>query len=64
MYAMMGTRPDIALSVSVVSRYGLNLTQEHWNAVMRILCYLRTTISTELVYKGDLRPLVGYSDAD
>jgi hypothetical protein len=64
MYAMMGTRPDIALSVSVVSRYGSNPTQEHWNAVIRILRYLRTTISTELVYKGDLRPLAGYSDAD
>jgi hypothetical protein len=26
MYAMIGTRPDIALSVSVVSRYSSNLT--------------------------------------
>jgi hypothetical protein len=64
MYAMLGTRPDIAFAVSVVSRYASNPTEAHWKAVKRILRYLRSTITLELVYKGDLKPLVGYSDAD
>ena len=41
MYAMLGTRPDIAYAVSVVSRYGSNLNEAHWKAVKRIFRYLR-----------------------
>ena len=41
MYAMLGTRPDIAYAVSVVSRYGLNPNESHWKAVKRIFRYLR-----------------------
>ena len=41
----MGTRPDIAYAVSVVSRYGSNSNDEHWKAVKRIFRYLRSTIN-------------------
>lgn len=64
MYAMLGTRPDIAYAVSVVSRFSANPTTDHWLAVQRILRYLRGTLDLELAFSGDLRPLVGYSDAD
>ena len=64
MYAMLGTRPDIAFAVSVVSRYASNPTEAHWRAVKRIFRYLRSTITLELVYTGDFKPLLGYSDAD
>ena len=64
MYAMLGTRPDIAFAVSIVSRYSANPTLEHWAAVARIFRYLRGTADLELVFTGDLSPLVGYSDAD
>ncbi len=57
MYAMLGTRPDIAYAVSLVSRYSANPTQAHWNAVIRIFRYLRGTVHYELVYKGSSKSL-------
>ena len=44
-YAMMGTRPDIAASVGVVSKYLANPGEEHWKAVKRIIRYLKGTAS-------------------
>ena len=64
MYAMLGTRPDIAYAVSVVSRYGSNLNKSHWKAVKRVFRYLRDTVNYQLVFRGDLKPLTGYTDAD
>ena len=64
MYAMLGTRPDIAYAVSVVSRYGSNPNEAHWKAVKRIFRYLRHTVNHQLVFRGDLKPLSGYTDAD
>lgn len=64
MYAMLGTRPDIAYAVSLVSRYSANPTPAHWNAVVRIFRYLRGTVHYELVYKGSLEDLTGYTDSD
>lgn len=64
MYAMLGTRPDIAYAVSLVSRYAANPTPAHWSAVVRIFRYLRGTVHYELVYKGSLKELCGYTDSD
>lgn len=61
---MLGTRPDIAYAVSLVSRYSANPTPAHWNAVVRIFRYLRGTVHYELVYKGSLEDLTGYTDSD
>jgi len=64
MYAMLGTRPDIAYAVSVVSRFAANPDQSHKAAVTRILRYLRKTVNYVLVFKGTLSDLAGYTDAD
>lgn len=64
MYAMLGTRPDIAYSVSVVNRYASNPGPGHWQAVKRIFHYLPGTINLKLTYRGNLQPLTGYADAD
>lgn len=64
MYAMLGTRPDIAFAVSVVSRYASNPDESHWKAVKRIFRYLNGTRDWHLVFRGDLKPLTGYTDAD
>ncbi|RKK64725.1 Retrovirus-related Pol polyprotein from transposon TNT 1-94 [Fusarium oxysporum] len=64
MYAMLGTRPDIAFAVSLCSRYLVNPTNEHVQAVKRIMRYLRGTINLGLAFSGPLRPLVGYTDSD
>ena len=64
MYAMLGTRPDIAYAVSVVSRFAANPDQSHKSAVTRILRYLRKTVSYALVFKRVFHELASYSDAD
>jgi hypothetical protein len=63
-YAMLGTRPDIACAVSLWSRYLGNPTNEHVQAVKRVTRYLRGTIDLGLTFSGPLRPLVGYTDSD
>jgi hypothetical protein len=64
MYAMLGTRPDIAFAVSAVSRYAARPTQQHRSAVQRIFRYLRKTINYVLVFRGELAALAGYTDSD
>ena len=64
MYAMLDTRPDIAYAVSIMSRYGSNPNKAHWKAVKRIFRYLRQTVDYQLVFRGDLKSLSGYTDAD
>jgi len=63
-YAMLGTRPDIAQSCSEVSRYMSNPGQTHWIAVKRILRYLKGTIDNGLVFSGSNVTLSGYTDSD
>ena len=72
MYAMVGTRPDIAFAVGAVSRYASNPGELHWRAVKRILRYLKGTAGRGLVFSGSLTQdkgsagvtVIGYSDAD
>jgi hypothetical protein len=64
MYAMLGTRPDLAFAVSVVSRFASNPTTTHLKAVKRIFRYLRSTIRMGLVFRGSIEPLTGYTDSD
>lgn len=64
MYAMLGTRPDLAFAVSIISRYASNPTDKHIQAVKRIFIYLQGTIDFVLVYRGELLPLNGFTDAD
>uniref|UniRef100_A0A8I7B3U5 Polyprotein n=1 Tax=Hordeum vulgare subsp. vulgare TaxID=112509 RepID=A0A8I7B3U5_HORVV len=64
MYAMLCTRPDINLAISLVGRYQSNPGAEHWTAVKNILKYLKRTKEMFLVYGGDEELVVkGYVDA-
>lgn len=59
------TRPDIAFSVSVVSQYMNNPTEEHMTTVQRILRYLKMTPGKGLFFKKNAaRGVEVYSDAD
>ena len=58
------TRPDIAYSVSRLSRYTSNLGKDHWEALVRVLRYLKYTITYVLYYTGYPLVLEGYSDAN
>ena len=64
MYAMLCTRPDVNLAVSLVGRYQSNPGKEHWTAVKNILKYLKRTKDMFLVYGVDEELVVkGYVDA-
>ena len=64
---LVNTRPDIAFSVGVVSRYMEAPGKEHWAAIKHILRYLKGTVGLGCNYErgADLKPfLMGYSDSD
>jgi hypothetical protein len=52
MYAMLSTRPDVALALSLTRRFQSNLGVSHWKAVKGILKYLWNTKDMVLVYGG------------
>ena len=59
------TRPDIGFAVSVVSQYMHNPTEEHMDALFRILKYLKGTPGKGLFFKkSGNRNIEVYSDAD
>lgn len=59
------TRPDIAYAVSVVSQYMHNPSEEHTNAVTRILRYLKASPGKGLMFrKNNHLNIDGYTDAD
>ena len=43
MYAMLGTRPNLAYAVSAVSKFNSCLITDHQSATGRVLRYLQTT---------------------
>ena len=64
MYAMLRTRPDVCLAISLAGRYQSNPGVDHWTAVKNILKYLKRTKYMFLVYGGDKELVVnGYVDA-
>ena len=48
-----GTRPDIAYAVNQVARYMDNPGILHWNAVLRIIYYLKGTLSKGIEFRGN-----------
>src|SRR4051812_47428067 len=64
MYAMLCTRPDVCLAISLAGRYQSNPGVDHLTAVKNILKYLKRTKELFLVYGGDKELIVkGYVDA-
>src|SRR6187399_3171111 len=64
MYAMLCTRPDVNLAISLVGRYQSDPGMEHWTAVKNILKHLKSTKDMFIVYGGDEELVVkGYVDA-
>ena len=49
MYAMLSTRPYVALAISLTNHFQSNPGKEHWNAVKNISKYLQKTQDMFLV---------------
>ncbi|XP_074301242.1 secreted RxLR effector protein 161-like [Silene latifolia] len=64
MFLMNCTRPDIAYAISRLSRYTHNPSAEHWNALHRLLKYLKGKIDLCLHYGKFPAVLEGYCDAN
>ncbi|GAA5832303.1 hypothetical protein JCM3770_000536, partial [Rhodotorula araucariae] len=67
MYAMLGTRPDLAHAVGVLGRHANRPDDSHWAAAVRVCQYLKGTLDHGIEYAPDDSPLVGfeaYSDSD
>jgi hypothetical protein len=62
MYLMIGTRPDIAFALSILSRFVSRPQSHHQAAIQRLFRYLKASESLKITYRrGDL---IGYTDAD
>ncbi|PIL29731.1 transcription factor [Ganoderma sinense ZZ0214-1] len=64
MYATMGTRPDVTFTVTVLSQFMQNPGHAHWDAIKRVLRYLKGMRELWLVYSDDNNGLRGFSDAN
>jgi len=66
MYLMVGTRPDLAFALSVLSRFAAAPTATHMRAMHRLFAYLAGTPDYGIQYRsfGDTDGLVGFGDAD
>ncbi|GKD51252.1 hypothetical protein Tco_1280228, partial [Tanacetum coccineum] len=62
MNAMTCTRPDIAFAASKLSNYTSNPDTQHWQAIQRVLKYLKKTMNYSLIYLGYPLVLEGYTD--
>ena len=59
------TRPDISFPMSVVSQFLQSPCDRHWDAVIRILRYIKGTPGQGVLYENRYHTqIVGYCDAD
>ncbi|GKE21200.1 hypothetical protein Tco_1432712 [Tanacetum coccineum] len=63
MYVMTCTRRDIAFVVGRLSRYTSNPITQHWQAIQKVLKYLKKTMDYSLTYTSYSLVLKGYTNA-
>jgi hypothetical protein len=56
-YLTHQTRPDLALAVNVLSQYQTDCREHDWQALIRIIRYLKGTIDLGLFYHKDSNPV-------
>lgn len=65
MYAMVGSRPDLAYAVGLVCRYMSKPARSHWLAVKWIMRYIKGALKVNLTFKrGEDFKIRGYYDSD
>ena len=65
LYLMIGTCPDISYTVTHLSQFSTNPSEDHYKAALHVCCYLVGTQDYKLVYlsKSD-KGLCAYTDSD
>ncbi|XP_015160008.1 uncharacterized mitochondrial protein AtMg00240-like [Solanum tuberosum] len=59
------TRSDISFPVSVVSQFMTSPCDSHWDAVVRILRYIKSALGKGLLFEDQgHKHITGYTDAD
>jgi hypothetical protein len=58
MYAMLGTRLDLAFTVSTLSKYCINLSPQYAQAIQRVFRYLKKTLDYGITFGGALNPAI------
>ena len=60
------TRLDLAYALSIVSQFMQNLGEQHMNAIMRILRYLKSSLGKGILFtkNKDYQSIDAYTDAD
>jgi hypothetical protein len=64
MYLASATRPDVSFAMSKLSQFVSNPGDDHWNALGRVMHYLKGTMDYGIHYTGYPRVLEGYSDSN
>ena len=71
MYAMLGTRPDLAFAIGLLTRFNSNPGKSHVGALKRVLRYLKGSIDFQLTYgaessgsSGSMLAVLGHCDSD
>lgn len=64
MYAMLGTRPDLAFAIGLLARFSSDPSSTHWSSLVHVLRYLQHTKDLGITYGPGLDELEGYTDAD
>jgi len=67
MYLVIGSRPDLAFTISALSQFASQPTKYHMGILKQVLRYLKGTWDLKLTYTkstDNQLTLVGYSDAD
>jgi hypothetical protein len=64
LYLSNGTRPDLSFAVHQLCRFMHHPEQAHHQALLRLLLYLKGTLSYGITLGGSVAPLRGFADAD
>lgn len=63
MYAMTNTRPNIAFAIGQLNQNTTDPGVQQWNAIYRVLKYLKGTLYYSVLYIGYHSVMEGFSDA-
>ncbi len=63
MYAMLGTRPDLAYPVGLLGQFASDPSVTHWEGVLSVYKYLKHTSDLGITYSRGYNQLDDYSDA-